>query len=59
VTKGQYLGDSDMGNRQLKFMADENYTKLQQIIQDRDPNGLFVRYLAKDSATVNQNHWEL
>ena len=59
VTKGQYLGDSDMGNRQLKFMADENFARLQQIIAERDPENLFVRYLAKDPATVNQNHWEL
>lgn len=59
VTVGQYLGDSDMTNRQLKFMADENYAKLQQIIADRDPDGVFVRYLAKDPATVNKNHWEL
>lgn len=56
VTKGQYLGDSDMTNRQLKFMADDNFARLQQIIKDRDPNNLFVRYLAKDPATVNQNH---
>lgn len=59
VTVGQYLGDSDMTNRQLKFMSDENFAKLQHIIADRDPNGVFVRYLAKDPATVNQNHWEL
>lgn len=59
VTVGQYLGDSDMTNRQVKFMADENYDKLQRIISDRDPLGVFVRYLAKDPATVNKNHWEL
>lgn len=59
VTIGQYLGDSDMTNRQLKFMADENYAKLQKIIADRDPDGVFVRYLAKDPSTVNKNHWEL
>ena len=59
VTVGQYLGDSDMGNRQLKFMADQNFARLNEIIDDRDPSGLFVRYLAKDEATINQNHWEL
>ncbi len=59
VTVGQYLGDSDMTNRQLKFMADENYARLQSIIADRDPEGLFVRYLAHDPTTVNRNHWEL
>ena len=59
VTAGQYLGDSDMTNRQLKFMAPENWAKLQQIIADRDPEGRFHRYLAADPATINQNHWEL
>ena len=59
VTVGQYLGDSDMGNRQLKFMDDANFAKLQEIIAQRDPEGRFVRYLAKDPSTVNKNHWEL
>jgi FAD/FMN-containing dehydrogenase len=59
VTAGQYLGDSDMGNRQLKFMADENFEKLQAIIARRDPDGRFARYLAADPATINRNHWTL
>lgn len=59
VTAGQYLGDSDMTNRQLKFMAPENWAKLQQIIAARDPEGRFHRYLAADPATINVNHWEL
>ncbi|TQL48410.1 FAD/FMN-containing dehydrogenase [Homoserinimonas aerilata] len=59
VTAGQYLGDSDMTNRQLKFMGTEQFAKLQQIWADRDPDGRFVRYLAKDPATVNRNHWQL
>ena len=59
VTVGQYLGDSDMTNRQLKFMSDDNFARLQKIIAERDPNGRFVRYLAKDSATVNRNQWEV
>ena len=59
VTVGQYLGDSDMTNRQVKFMADENFARLQQIIAERDPANLFVRYLAKDPSTVNKNHWQI
>jgi FAD/FMN-containing dehydrogenase len=59
VTKGQYLGDSDMTNRQLKFMSENNFARLQKIIKERDPNNLFVRYLAKDSSRLNQNHWEM
>lgn len=59
VTAGQYLGDSDMTNRQLRFMAPENWERLQRIIADRDPEGRFHRYLAADPATVNVNHWDL
>jgi FAD/FMN-containing dehydrogenase len=57
VTVGQYLGDSDMGNRQLKFMGDEQFARLQQIIADRDPDGRFVRYLARGPETINRNEW--
>lgn len=58
VTAGQYLGDSDMTARQLRFMAPENFERLQEVIQRRDPDGLFARYLARDAATVNRNEWE-
>lgn len=57
ITAGQYLGDSDMTNRQVKFMAEENFARLQQIIAARDPENRFVRYLAKDPATINRHHW--
>jgi len=59
VTAGQYLGDSDMTTRQLKFMADANFARLQGIIAERDPAGRFARYLAADPATINRNHWHL
>jgi hypothetical protein len=59
VTAGQYLGDSDMTNRQLRFMSDAAYERLQRIIARRDPHGRFARYLAADPSTVNRNHWEL
>jgi FAD/FMN-containing dehydrogenase len=59
ITAGQYLGDSDMTNRQVKFMADENFARLQNIIARRDPDARFVRYLAQDQKTINRNHWEL
>lgn len=58
VTAGQYLGDSDMTNRQLKFMAPENWARVQEIIAARDPDGRFHRYLARDSTAINVNHWE-
>lgn len=59
VTVGQYLGDSDFTNRQLKFMSDKNFAKLQEIIAKWDADGRFVRYLAKDPANINKNHWQL
>lgn len=59
VTVGQYTGDSDFGNRQLKFLSDKNFARLMEIIAQRDPNGLFARYYSKDFATLNRNHWEL
>jgi hypothetical protein len=59
VTVGQYLGDSDMGNRQLRVLGDAQWERLQSIIASRDPDGRFVRYLAADPATVNRNHWQI
>jgi FAD/FMN-containing dehydrogenase len=58
VTAGQYLGDSDFTNRQLRFMSDENFARLGEIIAARDPDGRFARYLAADPAALNRNHWE-
>ena len=57
VTAGQYLGDSDLGHRQVRFMADDNYARLSKIRGDRDPDGLFVDYLTVDPATLNTNAW--
>jgi hypothetical protein len=57
VTAGQYLGDSDMTNRQLKFMAGDAWARLQRIIAARDPEARFHRYLARDPDSLNINHW--
>ncbi|WP_406327728.1 FAD-binding oxidoreductase [Streptomyces sp. NBC_00203] len=57
VTAGQYLGDSDFTVRQLKFMGDEQWERLQEIRAMRDPKGLFAGYLSAGSVT-NTNHWE-
>jgi FAD/FMN-containing dehydrogenase len=43
---GQYLGDADLSRRPGKFLSDENWAKLQRIRAQRDPDGLFVGYLA-------------
>jgi FAD/FMN-containing dehydrogenase len=58
VTMGQYLGDSDMTVRQLRFLGDEQYSRLTRIIAERDPDGLFVGYLAADAEALNRNHWQ-
>ena len=58
VTVGQYLGDSDFTVRQLKFMGDEHWPRLQEIRTVRDPKGLFAGHLSAGTVT-NTNHWEL
>jgi hypothetical protein len=57
VTVGQYLGDSDLSHRQVKFMSDEAWTRLQEIRADRDPRSRFVGYLAGEDGPTNRNHW--
>ncbi|MFF1257404.1 FAD-binding oxidoreductase [Streptomyces sp. NPDC058321] len=57
VTAGQYLGDSDFTVRQLKFMGDEQWRRLNKIRAARDPQGLFAGYLSAGIVT-NTNHWE-
>lgn len=59
VTIGQYLGDSDFTNRQLRFMSDTHYARLQEIRRAADPDGRFVGYLCTDEARLNLNHWEV
>ena len=54
VTVGQYLGDSDHTRRQVKFMSDDAWARLQQVYADRDPDRLFVGYLGD---STNRNHW--
>ncbi|MDX6313052.1 MAG: hypothetical protein QOF84_5134 [Streptomyces sp.] len=58
VTAGQYLGDSDFTNRQLRFMGDEQWARLQAIRAERDPKGLFAGYLTAAGPAMNTNHWE-
>jgi FAD/FMN-containing dehydrogenase len=58
VTVGQYLGDSDLSRRQLRFMSDEAWARFQVIRATRDPDGLFVGYLAGPDGATNRNHWE-
>jgi len=58
VTVGQYLGDSDLSRRHVRFMSDEAWARFQAIRAERDPDGLFVGYLAGPGGATNRNHWE-
>ena len=58
VTVGQYLGDSDLARRQVKVLSDDAWARLQEIRAVRDPDGLFVGYLAGPQGAANRNHWE-
>ncbi|MEU9404502.1 FAD-binding protein [Streptomyces sp. NPDC048281] len=57
VTAGQYLGDSDFTVRQLRFMGDEQWRRLNGIRAARDPKGVFAGHLSAGTVT-NTNHWE-
>jgi FAD/FMN-containing dehydrogenase len=59
VTAGQYLGDSDLGVRPLRFISNEAFAKLEQLRKKYDPENLFHSYLAKPDAALNQNTWQL
>jgi FAD/FMN-containing dehydrogenase len=56
VTVGQYLGDGDLAHRQVRFLSDDNWARLQKVRELRDPDGLFVGYLA-GPGPANRNHW--
>ncbi len=58
VTVGQYLGDSDLARRQVRFLSDEAWERLQRVCADRDPDRLFVGYLAGADGASNRNHWQ-
>jgi len=58
VTVGRYLGDSDLSRGPVRFMSDENWSRLQEIRAVRDPDELFVGYLAGPDGAHNRNHWE-
>lgn len=57
VTVGQYLGDGDLATRQVRFMSDDHWARLQEIRAQRDPDSLFVGYLAGDGGATNRNQW--
>jgi len=58
VTVGQYLGDSDLSRRQVRFMSDEAWARFRRVRDAWDPDDLFVGYLAGPDGATNRNHWE-
>ena len=58
VTVGQYLGAPTCRGVRVRVMSDESFQRLQEIRADRDPDGLFVGYLAGPGGATNRNHWE-
>jgi FAD binding domain len=55
ITVGQYLGDSDFTAHQRKFISEDNYKKLEEIREKRDPNGRFHSYLTQQNPILNKN----
>ena len=57
VTVSHYLGDGDLSHRQVRFMSGDSWERPQKTRALRDPDALFVGYVAGDRAE-NRNHWE-
>jgi FAD/FMN-containing dehydrogenase len=51
--KGVYLGDTDFTQRSDRFLAPENFRRLEEIRARRDPDGRFCSYLIGDGAELN------
>lgn len=58
VTVGQYLGDSDLAQREVKVLGDAHFARLQEIRAERDPDRLFTGYVARGVDPTNLNHWQ-
>jgi hypothetical protein len=51
--KGVYLGDTDFTLRSDRFLAPDNFRRLEEIRARRDPEGRFCSYLIADGAPLN------
>ncbi|MCW2982887.1 MAG: linked oxidase protein [Conexibacter sp.] len=51
--RGVYLGDTDFTRRPDRFLADENFARLEAIRAARDPDGRICSYLIADGAQLN------
>ena len=58
VTVGQYLGDSRPLPPAGAVHDGRGFQRLQEIRAERDPDGVFVGYLAGPGGATNRNHWE-
>jgi FAD/FMN-containing dehydrogenase len=58
LSDGFYLGDSDIPTRSARFMADENYRKLEELRAVWDPEGRICSYRPHAEHTLNENPWE-
>jgi FAD/FMN-containing dehydrogenase len=54
VSKGSYLGDADLTRRSSKFMADENFAKLQRLRDMYDPDRMFFDFYQRSGCSANE-----
>ena len=55
---GQYWGDSDQLNREVKCLTDEAWARVQEIRAVRDPDRRLFPHLAGEGGFRNRNAWE-
>lgn len=49
LASGIQLADENLGERPFRFLADENFRRLQIMRSKRDPNGMFHSYMGLPS----------
>jgi hypothetical protein len=54
VSKGVYLGDTDLRRRPDQFISDANFERLERLRSRHDPDDLFCSYHLPDGATPNR-----
>lgn len=57
ISDGLFLADADLVQRPARFMAEENWRRLQKIRARYDPEELFCSYLTAENAPLNANTW--
>ncbi|WP_273845537.1 FAD-binding oxidoreductase [Rubrobacter calidifluminis] len=59
ITAGLFLADADLVSRPARFMAEDNWRRLQKLRTRYDPDGLFCSYLAAEDVPLNTNKWTI